>query len=133
MATVHPSCNVLQDQVLDMGFIPYMSQKMWVNVRSKSRMLSLFRIGAFVFCSRLRNTVLYFSGTSSAVMQAGIERYDPVKGGDNFSSRKRCETMAQKLPPAEIPPTRKPFLGLPPSSSKFAAVWAVSAVPDMTL
>jgi hypothetical protein len=73
-------------------------------------------------CSRLRNTALYFSGTSAAVMQGGIERYDPVKGGDSFSSRYRWETMAAKLAPADIPPTRKPFLELPPSSSKFAAV-----------
>jgi len=85
-------------------------------------MLFLLRIGEFMFCSRLRYTALYFSGTSSAVMHAGIERYDPVNGGDSFSSRYKWGTIAPKFPPAEIPPTRKPFLGLPPSSSKCAAV-----------
>jgi hypothetical protein len=49
-------------------------------------MALLLKIGVLAFCSRLRNTALYFSGTVSAVMQAGMERYDPVKGGDNLSS-----------------------------------------------
>jgi hypothetical protein len=90
----------------------------------------LFRVGLFEFCSRLKNTALYFSGTNSAVMQAGIERYDPVKGGESFSSRYRCATMAPKFPPAEMPLARKPFLGLPPRSSKFAAVLIISGISE---
>jgi hypothetical protein len=70
MVNVCPNCNGLRDQILEKRYFEWK----WVDLRSNSRMLFLFRIGAFMFCSRLRNTALYFSGTSSAVMQAGIER-----------------------------------------------------------
>lgn len=59
-------------------------------------------------------------------MTGGIERYTPVKGGDNFSSRYKCETIEEKLAPADIPPTMKPLPGFTLSSSMFDAVYFIS-------
>ena len=46
---------------------------------------------------------LYLSGTAPGPASAGIERKRPVIGGDSFSSLAMCATVAERLPPAEIP------------------------------
>ena len=42
-------------------------------------------------------------------------------GGESFSSRHKCATMAVMLPPADVPPIMKPLLGSAPSLEAFAA------------
>lgn len=96
------------------------------DIPSNSPILSLLRIGAFLFCSRLNQRCLYLAGHKLSVdIQGGMERYDPVIGGDIFSSRYICVKIAVKFAPALIPPTKKPFDGFPPSCVKFSEVYHI--------
>ncbi len=79
------------------------------------------------FWSRLRYTCLYFSGHNSFDPAGVIDKYTPVNGGENFSSRYRCDITELKFAPALVPPTKKPFAGFPPNCLKFLAVLTVSA------
>lgn len=67
------------------------------------------RTGASLFCSWLRNSDLYFSGIELESTSGGMLRYTPVRGGERCSSRARWLMTAQKLAPAEVPPTKKPL------------------------
>jgi hypothetical protein len=58
---------------------------------------------------------------------AGIIRWQPVSGGLSFSSRAMWETAAAMLPPADVPPTRKPLLGSAPRADAFSAAYIASA------
>lgn len=77
--------------------------------------------GASAFCSRLWYWSLNLSGTTSGENTDGIERYTPVNGGENFSSRYICDMTAQMFAPAEIPPMMNAFAGSPPRDDKFEA------------
>ena len=54
-------------------------------------------------------------------MREGAHNHWPVIGGLSFSSAASTETTAEVVPPAEMPPTMKPFVGSAPSSDACAA------------
>jgi hypothetical protein len=62
-------------------------QDYMINSLLNTSMLTAFRIGASLFCSRLKYTSSYFVGTTSGAMHAGIEMKAPVNGGESLSSR----------------------------------------------
>lgn len=92
-------------------------------------MLSWPRIGAFLFCSWLKNSCLYLAGIEAGSTTAGMLRYKPVRGGERCSSRARWLITAAKFAPAEMPPTTKPFLA---SAFKAVALEAACQVSVQT-
>jgi len=55
---------------------------------------------------------LYFSGTTAGGNKSGTAKNCPVRGGKSFSLRARWVKTEAKFPPAEAPPTTKPFEGV---------------------
>ena len=81
------------------------------------------RMGASAFCWYDVISCLNSSGNSFKEWSAsaGMRRARPVKGGESFSSRARWLTTAEMLPPAEVPPTMKPWEGSAPILLALAA------------
>lgn len=86
-------------------------------------MVSSESIGAFLFCSKLPCRCLYLAGKTWYEIVLAIIKQTPVNGGESFSSRASRLIAADKLPPADVPPTMKPFDGLAFNSEACPAIY----------
>lgn len=87
--------------------------------------------------SKLLDRLLYSScrscGTLPGESKTGTLRYWPVMGGSSFSSRDNKAITAAKLPPADDPPTIRPFRGLAFSVSALETAHFTASQQSLTL